>query len=243
MLIKTVVVSFVIAISAWLMYALIPAIIYKYRRDNSLFQFGIYGKKLLLTFDDGPDPEYTPQVLSILERYGIKAVFFLPTFKWEKYPELVEAIKATGHTIGMHSAAHRNPLLMDPISTNNDIKQCLKAFADKDEAAKFYRPPHGCVNMTILRKIKKENITLLLWNICARDWLNRGEAAVFDSLRRQLTPGAIILLHDSGKDTGGEEGAPECTVAALNRFIPMALSMGYSFIDPDKLVNSNERTD
>lgn len=242
MLIKIIAAVFAAAIAAWSVYALIPTAIYKYRRDNTLFRFGGIGKNCLqLTFDDGPDPEYTPQVLSILAEYGVKAIFFLPAFKAAIYPSLVAAIKASGHTVGMHGSDHRSPLFMTPRATKSDFDRCIAAFAGEKNAA-FYRPPHGCVNLTLLRKIKKADFRLILWSVCARDWLNRGEDVVLESLNRQLAPGAVILLHDSGEDTGGEQGAAACTVSALKKFIPMALAKGYVFADPRKLEETDGKT-
>ena len=228
--------ALVILLLLWAVYALLPTLRGKYMADNSLGRWGICGKKLLLTFDDGPDPEYTRQLLAVLGSYGIKAVFFLPAFKAEQYPQLASLIIREGHEIGLHGYAHRNPWLRSPGAMRRDFDQAEGLWRQLGICSRFYRPPHGNITLANQSEMRRRGFTPLLWTVICGDWLNRGETSVLDKLVDGLCPGAVILLHDSGDDTGGQPGAPAHTISALAQFIPLAQAAGYSFVNPKEVI-------
>ena len=220
----------------WCVYALLPTCYYNYFHNNHLKMSG--DEKLLwLSFDDGPDPKYTYRLLSILHNYNVKAIFFLPAFKAIKYPDIVRQIIAEGHLIGSHSYKHDNPWLTGPFHTKVDFDKCTKAWKKLGIQPKFYRPPYGFFTIANLVMAKKNGLTPLLWTVLVGDWKNCGKDELLQKLRNKVSPLAIICLHDSDSDTGGEEGAPLGTLAAVKSFIPEALEGGFTFFN---LKNKNK---
>ena len=217
-------------LTLWCVYALIPTCYYKYFHRNSLgSEFAEHS--LLLTFDDGPDERYTPQLLAILAAYQVKAIFFLPGFKAQRHPELVQQIIDQGHQIGFHGYRHLNPWRLGFWQTKNDFRQGMAALAQLGVQAHWYRPPHGTVTLGNLWFAKRAGMNPLLWTVLVGDWQKIGGDAVLARLMAKVSQRDVMCLHDSGQDTGGEDGAPLGTLAAVEQFIPDKLEQGYHFIE------------
>ena len=212
----------------WCVYAVIPTCYYKYWHDNH-WQAQSSKKVLLLTFDDGPDERYTPRLLAILRQNGIKAIFFLPGFKAARHPELVRQIVEQGHQIGFHGYWHRNPWRLGFFATRRDFRQGMALWHSLGINSVFYRPPHGNITLANWFYARKFSLRPLLWTAIIGDWRNIGKDEIVSRLEKKVGDGAVICLHDSGQDTGGEEGAPLGTLAAVEKFIPLALSKGYEW--------------
>ncbi len=210
----------------WGIYAALPTIYYKYLRKTKR----IDERKISLTFDDGPDEIYTQLLLMLLQKHKIKATFFLVAEKAMQHPQIVEKIKAAGHEIGLHCDRHHKALYQLPHQTIRDIDAGVEKLRELGIEPKFYRPPHGYINLAMLWKIKSAGLQLMLWDILPRDWR---EDKTFDEicyiLLRETKNGGVICLHDSGKGTGGNLHSPRNTIAALERFIPMMEMRGYWF--------------
>jgi peptidoglycan/xylan/chitin deacetylase (PgdA/CDA1 family) len=186
------------------------------------------GKRLCLTFDDGPDPAVTPRVLDLLRRQGVPAVFFLIGAKAGQYPELVKRIVAEGHEIGIHTQEHRHAYGMGPGRSRDSLR--LGAWA-VSRAAGFapvwFRPPWGAANLFQWLTSKQMGLRLVLWSANAQDWKARtGPDGILARLRRRVKPGAVIVLHDAG----GEPGAPENTLRALPELIAYFQQKGFRFV-------------
>ncbi len=209
----------------WAVYALIPTVYYKwiYPRRYKV------EKKLRLTFDDGPDEIYTEQLLRLLRLHRIKATFFVVAEKAEKYPEIIEQIVSEGHEIGLHCNSHHKALFQTPAQIERDIAQGLETLSTLGVTPKYYRPPHGYVNLPMLQQIKKHNLSLLLWNVLPRDWMGKSSDEIFWAMLRDGSEGGIICLHDSGVGTGGEIHAPKEMIQSLKKFIPFMEMNGYYF--------------
>lgn len=173
-----------------------------------------YSPGISLSFDDGPDPRYTPKILKKLAENDVKAIFFLVGEKAHNYPELVLRIRDEGHQIGAHCYNHKHAWLMTPVETwrlweksNNQLKDILGREPD------LVRPPWGSMNLAffIWSKLRKKKI--ILWNSIAQDWrLKYKPDVIVDRSLKKANEGTIVLLHDSG----GDEGAPENTISALD---------------------------
>ncbi len=184
-------------------------------------------RTIALTFDDGPDERYTPQVLKILRENQVKATFFLVGERVEEYPHLVRLIAEEGHEIGSHSYYHRHAFLRTPFGMFRDItraKQQLEEISGKP--LRYYRSPWGAMNWSLVYICKKLKLKLVLWSIRAIDWLP-GEYAddVVYRVVHKAHPGAVVLCHDAG----GADGAPKNTIAALPRMITELKNLGFSF--------------
>lgn len=160
-------------------------------------------KVVALTFDDGPDATYTPQVLDILKRHHAPAAFFCIGEKAEKYPTIVQRAFAEGHLIGNHSHSHTNrfPLLprKQMISDLQQAQQILEQTTGSPVT--FFRPPFGVTNPTIAKAVRQLGYTTIGWSVRSLDTRKEPISRILRRVTRQLSPGAVILLHDRLPDS------------------------------------------
>ncbi|SCG75116.1 polysaccharide deacetylase family protein [Micromonospora humi] len=176
--------------------------------------------RVALTFDDGPDPRWTPQVLALLSQYGVKATFCVVGENAESYPDLVRSIAAEGHTLCNHSWKHdvnlgrRTPetIRTDLVRTNDAI---LAAVPNAHVA--YYRQPGGVWTPQVMSACARLGLTPLHWSVDPSDWKTPGATAIETTVRTQTGPGSIVLMHDAGGDRSG-------TVTALQRLLPELLA-------------------
>ncbi|WFE67372.1 polysaccharide deacetylase family protein [Micromonospora sp. WMMD714] len=172
--------------------------------------------EVALTFDDGPDPTYTPQVLDALREYGVKATFCVVGENAQDHPDLVRAIVADGHTLCNHSWHHdvllgkRSPALIraDLIRTNEAIHAAVP-----DARISYFRQPGGAWTYPVVSVAEGLGMTPLHWTVDPNDWQLPGAAKITATVTGETGPGAIVLMHDAGGDRQG-------TVDALRRILP-----------------------
>lgn len=173
------------------------------------------GRQVVLTFDDGPHPMQTPEVLRILREREVKAVFCLVGEQAEKHPELVRQIVDDGHALCNHTFSH-DPNLAG--SAVGKITQEIVSTADAIEdaapgaAVPYFRQPATLVTSDVGAVADSLGYQPLDWTVDTRDWTKPGEDAIVRAATQNLQPGAVILLHDGGGDRSG-------TVAALPRIL------------------------
>ncbi|MBQ1044898.1 polysaccharide deacetylase family protein [Micromonospora sp. C72] len=175
--------------------------------------------RVALTFDDGPDPRWTPQVLALLAQYGVKATFCVVGENAEAYPDLIRSIVAEGHTLCNHSWEHdvnlgkrsAATIRADILRTNDAI---LAAVPNARIA--YYRQPGGAWTHPVVSACADLGLTPLHWSVDPSDWKAPGALAIETLVRTQLAPGSIVLMHDAGGDRSG-------TVAALQQLLPEIL--------------------
>jgi len=172
------------------------------------------GRVVYLTFDDGPDPTWTPQVLAVLAKYGAKATFFELGDMIAAHPGLSEQVRAAGHTIGNHSISHRELTVISAPRRHREIVEGPKS--------RCFRPPYGATNAKVRADIKAAGMTQILWDIDPRDWDRPGQSAIAQNVLTHAHPGAVILLHDGG-------GNRSQTVAALDTILRVLTGRGYRF--------------
>lgn len=156
-----------------------------------------------LTFDDGPNPLYTPRVLDILRQYHAPAAFFCIGEKAEKHPAIVRRILAEGHLLGNHTYTHAAhfPLLptrkmMADLLQAQNLLECIG-----DTPVTHFRPPFGVTNPTVAKAARRLGYTTVGWSIRSLDTRQRPLPRVLRRVTRQLAPGAVILLHDRLPDS------------------------------------------
>ena len=189
-----------------------------------LFPEGIWrikrggGRRVVyLTFDDGPVPEVTPWVLDTLDRYGIKATFFLVGDNVARNPGLFEEIKRRGHSWGNHTMHHLQGRLVSTYRYMHDISE-----ANSLIGSPLFRPPHGLIRWKQARAIK-DHYNIILYDLVTRDYSRKlTPERVFNNVRRYARNGSIIVFHDSLK-------AVKNMKAALPRAIEYLLARGYEF--------------
>ena len=148
-----------------------------------------------LTFDDGPHPVYTPQVLNILRKYGAKGTFFMVGEAARQYPDIVNEVARAGHVIGNHSWNH--PYLPNMRSRPRRLKQlwdCARAISPHGQ--RLFRPPFGAQNPKILFDAFLFQYRVVLWNASAQDWTQQGSDSITEKIVARVKPGSIFLLHD-----------------------------------------------
>jgi peptidoglycan/xylan/chitin deacetylase (PgdA/CDA1 family) len=160
---------------------------------------------VVLTFDDGPDPETTPRVLDALDAEQAKATFFVIAKKAEQHPEIVREIERRGHAIGLHSYAHdRLFALRSQRRVARDLARgvaVLKAITGRPP--ELFRPPIGHTNPAIARVADAMDLTVVGWSLSARDGLKSADpAGVVARVRRHVKDGTIVLLHDAAERGG-----------------------------------------
>jgi peptidoglycan-N-acetylglucosamine deacetylase len=168
-----------------------------------------------LTFDDGPDPHYTPALIGILDRLGVRATFFLLGTMLAANPQIGRDLVAAGHEIGLHGWSHRLLLGRSPASTHRDLARGQNLVADViGQPVRWWRPPYGVLTSSSLVSAYQLGMTPVLWTAWGRDWTADATAtSVRTAVTRGLRPGGTILLHDS--DCTSAPGSSRATLAAL----------------------------
>lgn len=172
-----------------------------------------------LTFDDGPDPHWTPQVLDVLRRHGVHAVFFQVGQNVAAYPDLVSRIRSEGHLVGNHTWSHakltglRNPAIRDQLDRTD---------AALGERVRCVRPPYGATDARVSRVIDARGQRSVLWDVDPEDWARPGADRIVRRVVGRVHDGARVLMHDGGGDRSQ-------TVAALEQVISRLQAQGYAF--------------
>ena len=167
-------------------HALFPSLVWRKETTN---------KEIWLTFDDGPSPEATPWILSILKKEKVKATFFLVGEQIEEFPELVGAIIKEGHTIANHSYSHKNGWLCAKEKYIADIEKCQELMPQN----KLFRPPYGKITKAQITLLK-EKYKIILWDVLSWDFQqNTSPKKVQENILKNTKEGSIILLHNNQK--------------------------------------------
>jgi cellulose synthase/poly-beta-1,6-N-acetylglucosamine synthase-like glycosyltransferase/peptidoglycan/xylan/chitin deacetylase (PgdA/CDA1 family) len=195
--------------------------------------------QVALTFDDGPDPKWTPRVLDILKAAKLKAAFFLVGANAEKYPRLVRRIVAEGHEIGNHTYYHPNLALAWPEHVRlelNATQLLLETITGRSTT--LFRPPYAAdtspskiTELTPLQIAQDLGYLVVLENIDPQDWAQPGADIILQRVKQQRPDGSIILLHDAGGDR-------EQTVEALPRILDYLQARGDSIVSLSTLLGT-----
>ncbi|ULT54471.1 polysaccharide deacetylase family protein [Neobacillus drentensis] len=171
--------------------------------------------KIAFTFDDGPNPVYTPQLLDLLKKHNIKATFFVVGSKAEKYPELIARMHAEGHLIGIHNYVHKSNWVMAPWTTLRHLNKTASIIERiTGERPIYYRPPWGL--LTLLDFLLLKQYQIIHWSVMAEDWRSRGGSEKVEKrLLQTIKNGDVVLLHDCGETAGADVDAPKNTIHAL----------------------------
>ncbi|ANE47222.1 xylanase deacetylase [Paenibacillus swuensis] len=214
-------------------YAFLPGLISR-TFGFRVFQKGNKSRQIALTFDDGPDVKYTPQLLDLLSQYGVKATFFVVGTHAEKYPELVKRMHDEGHCIGIHNYVHRSNMLMRPGTVQRQIELTSDAIErTTGQKPMFYRPPWGVVN---LFDFSAKRLQIILWSSMFGDWRKSvGVEKLTKRMMKRMRGGEVFLLHDCGQTFGADEEAPGTMLIALERFLKSAAESGFDCVRVDEM--------
>lgn len=174
-------------------------------------------KRVFLTFDDGPIPEVTPWVLDVLDRFGVKATFFMVGQNVERHPELLEEMVRRGHAVGNHTLHH---LKGAGVTTMTYIRDAAEGAAIT--GSNLFRPPHGWLRPRQLIALKK-HYHVVMYDLVTRDYSKKLNATdVVNNVKRFTRDGSIIVFHDSLKSWPRLQ-------TALPESIEWILNQGYTF--------------
>ncbi|WP_242221536.1 peptidoglycan-N-acetylglucosamine deacetylase [Bacillus cereus group sp. BfR-BA-01380] len=198
---------------------------------------GPYNKaEVALTFDDGPDPIYTPQVLDKLKKHGVKATFFLLGENAERYPKVVEQIVSEGHIVGNHTYNHPN---LNKIDDKQYHEQMLKTEKILQKltgySPKFFRPPYGIINENQVKWATEQNFMIIQWSVDTLDWKGLNAVEITNKVLGNAFPGSILLQHTA------PGGKLQGSVDALDRLIPNLTSKGARFVTLPKMFNTSKQ--
>ncbi|MEO5996792.1 MAG: polysaccharide deacetylase family protein [Chitinophagaceae bacterium] len=185
-------------------------------------------REIALSFDDGPAPSYTPEILELLNDHKIKAAFFCIGNRINGNETLLRRLHEDGHMIGNHSYSHH--FWFDLFSTREmlaDLKMMDQAM-EKVTGLKprLFRPPYGVTNPNLRKAIEQGNYIPVGWNIRSMDTVIKDEKKLLTKVTKALKPGAILLFHDTSKTT----------LAILPSFIKQVNEKGYKIVRLDKLL-------
>ena len=201
--------------------------IFSYVNGRVLCQVETQEKRLALTFDDGPHPTHTPELLDMLDRKGIRATFFVVGRRVRRFPHIVKRIAQEGHEVGNHTY-HHVPL---PILPSFLIRRQLaetEALITRatGRRTRFMRPPVGWFTPRVLKVARAMGYEPVIGTVHPGDSRRPGENAIVERVRQRIQPGAIIILHDGGwRVTADRSG----TVGAVDRLTDELLDQGYRF--------------
>lgn len=191
-------------------------------------QLKIQEKIVALTFDDGPWPESTEQILNILKENEIKATFFIIGKHLKAFPEIGKKVVADGHIIANHTWAHPTGN-MSRERAQNEIENTAKLVEELTGIkTNLFRPPGGVLTNGLVEYAEEKKYANIMWSADSMDW-RASEANLIKNVLSQVTPGGIILLHDGGGDRSK-------TVKALPNIINKLKEQGYQFVTVPELL-------
>ena len=189
-------------------------------------------KKIALTFDDGPHYKYTDEILDILEKYGVKATFFVIGVNAERHPEKVKRIASLGHEIGNHTYSHPHLKKISSSELRSEMKKASDIICGlTGKTPTLFRPPEGYYGDVISNTAKEFGCDVILWSHDTRDWAHTPSEEISRKILDGVGCGDIILFHDFiTPDTP--------TPKALETIIPRLLERGYEFLTVSELILS-----
>ncbi|KQX50619.1 oligosaccharide deacetylase [Streptomyces sp. Root66D1] len=195
-------------------------------RQRPFLSMSGVGRSMVLTFDDGPDPRYTPAILETLRRHDCRAMFFVCGEMAVDNQDLLREMAADGHVVGNHSWSHplipklRPSRIRDELgSTSEVVERALGA------APLWYRAPYGAWNRHSFEIGAELGMEPLAWTVDTLDWTEPGTDTIVRRAVDGAAPGAVVLSHDAG-------GNRSQSVAALRRYLPELLDAGYQITVP-----------
>lgn len=183
------------------------------------------GKKVALTFDDGPYAVWTAEYLKVLEEYEVPAAFFLVGTRVEKYQEIANKISEKGFDLGSHSYRHGKLTLAKPEKLDQDFRKTIAALSIAGDV-EYFRPPYGDYNQMVIKTAAKHGLKTICWNVDPRDWETEDSGKIVQRVLSHTKDGSIILLHEGRKST----------LAALPRIITGLKDQGYQLVRISELM-------
>lgn len=195
------------------------------RRGGELAATARQTPGVALTFDDGPDPVWTPRVLDALRRAGARATFFVVSPQAHKNPALIHAILDDGHAVGFHCAEHVRHTELTRAELEEDTRAGLRDLEDLGVVPRLWRTPWGAVTPVTKAVARASGMEIVPWTADPHDWRGDTAAEMLDHLKPLLEPGAIVLLHD-GLGPGSRRAGCGASVALIGPLVESIRARG-----------------
>ena len=177
-----------------------------------------------LTYDDGPNPPHTVDLLEVLRRHDVRATFFMNGRNVERHRAAAEAVLASGHEIGNHSYSHPLMIFRTPRSVSREIAATDAILRDLGVTGDIhFRSPYGAHLLAVPYVLARTDRINVLFDVVPEDWKEQDPAVIAERVLSECVPGSIVLLHDGGGGRGG-------TVAATGRIIEGLRARGYELV-------------
>lgn len=205
---------------------------YYEQRGDAVWDAPTGKKAIALTFDDGPDPAYTPQILDILKQHHVHATFFVVGSQVARHPSLIVREIQEGHEVENHTYTHQNLRRKSIQVIEQEIETTQQVIAPlTHRRATFFRPPGGYYNDEVMEAARHEGCKVVLWSWDqdSEDWRDLGTTRIVKRVVRNADDGDIVLLHDRG-------GNRKQTVEALNRILTLLQEQGFHFVTVSEML-------
>ena len=180
-------------------------------------------KYVYLTFDDGPHPQYTAQILAILRGYGVKATFFEIGRNVARFPHLTRRVDQAGHSVQNHTWSHPDLRKVSWATFKSQVQSTDRALrAQIGYTPRCLRPPYGATSSVVSKRAAALGKKVKLWSVDPRDWSRPGTSVIVRRVLASVRSGSVVLMHDGGGDR-------RQTVAALPTILRTLKARGYSF--------------
>jgi peptidoglycan/xylan/chitin deacetylase (PgdA/CDA1 family) len=198
-----------------------------------------HAKAVALTFDDGPSPRYTPQILALLKQYGAYGTFFVIGRKVEETPELVRAELKGGNEVGNHSFSHPRMPQQDQAARQRELERTA---VDLDLAGcppspRLFRPPYSAWDDRLKSYLAHTGRRMVMWSLDSGDWQGLAAPAIIKNVLGRVKNGAIIVFHDSDEYAKADR---QPTVEALKTILPALQAQGYRMVTVSELVGCQD---
>ncbi|MEU4085630.1 polysaccharide deacetylase family protein [Streptomyces aureus] len=197
-------------------------------RDQPFMRVSGRGRTMVLTFDDGPDPKYTPEILRTLHEYDVHGMFFVCGQMAADNKDLVARMADDGHVVGNHTWSH--PLLtkLSRSAIRSEMERTSEVIDDAcGEPPTWFRAPYGEWNRAVYQIGAELGMEPLAWTIDTLDWSRPGTRKIVGTVQKEAAPGVVVLQHDAGGDRSQ-------SVQALRTYLPRLLDAGYHITVPHR---------
>jgi peptidoglycan-N-acetylglucosamine deacetylase len=193
-------------------------------------------KAVALTFDDGPSPVYTPQIMALFRKYQARGTFFVMGHRVEQYPGLVQGLIQGGHEVGNHSFSHPRLTKIAQLSREQELERTA---VDLDllgcsQSERLFRPPYSAFDGRLQAYLAHTRRRLILWSIDSGDWRGLAAPAIIKNVLSRVRNGAIVIFHDSDEKARADRYP---TVEALKTILPALKAAGYRMVTVSQLLN------
>jgi len=195
-------------------------------RKEPITEISRSGRRMMLTFDDGPNPNYTPHILDTLAKYDVRAMFFLCGECIVVNRELVARMADEGHVVGNHTWTHPLLTTLNRREIRDEMASTSDAIEDTyGERPQWFRAPYGAWNRAAFQLGAEMGMEPMAWTVDSTDWTEPGTRTIVDTIENGAAPGVVVLSHDAGGDRSQ-------SVQALREYLPYLLDNGYRLTVP-----------